>query len=215
MKNSLSLLVLLLTGSFYCELVAKEKLFSATLKNNVMVDINKITSHDKDMFVCAKELWMNTFDVLYKEYTPEQLYLKNTSEALTSLLKIAFEGEEDDFNNDKEDVLFVVVSDVQTNEIVAFASYDINETSENKTMYIRQLALNKEYRNQGLGKALILDMVKIIAQNNPVLVTVCTRDINESAINFYHKLNFQDASIKDIHPGWSEHIWRGFKLIVN
>ncbi len=221
MKNiSLLLLLLFLFTTetlFWPALGAKQKLLTVTLKNNSMVDVIKLEPEDledRDILMRAKELFIKTFLEVYEEYSPEQLYLENKSE-LRPLIEVAFESEENDFINKKKEALFVVARDVESNKIIGFVSYDNTETSENRTIYIRQLAIDRAYRKQGLGKALVLDMIKIIAQNQPAVVMVCARKINESAISFYHKLNFQDALMKDVHPELPEHKWCGFKLSLN
>jgi ribosomal protein S18 acetylase RimI-like enzyme len=218
MKNfSLSLLLFLssIEASFFPALVATQTLLTTKLKNNSMIDVMKLESEDTDVFACAKELWIKTFLEVYKEYTAEQLYLEDKPDYLKNLIETAFEGEENDFNNKKEDSIFVVARDTRSNEIIGFASYDTIETSEDRVIYIRQLAIDHAYRNQGLGRTLVLDMIKMIApQNQSVIVTVCTRKINEFAISFYHKLNFQDAPMKEVHPELPEYKFCGLKLTI-
>ncbi len=219
MKNVSFLLLLtfasIIEALFCPTLTAKQNLLTAKLKNNSVVDIIKLDSEDKAAFAKGKEVFMKTFLEVYKEYTPEELYLENKPGYLESLIEAGFEGEEKDFNNKKQDVIFVVVKDIQSDEIIGFAAYDSTENSEKKIIYIRQLAIDAAYRKQGLGKTLILDIIKIITQNQPVVINVCTRKINAPAIEFYYKLNFQDTSMDNVHPELPKDKFCGFTLTLS
>jgi len=208
--------ILLFSAFFSSLLVAEQKLFAAALKNNHEVEILSLEpSKDDAAFSRGKELFMESFADAYKEFTPEQLFLENKPSYLTKFLAAAFEDEENDFNNKKEGALFVVARDVKSKEIIGFAAYDVTATSSATTVYIRQLAVDPTYKQQGVGTLLVLNTVRAIAQHQPCVVTVCTRKINEPAVNFYQNLKFQDASMEEVHPELPAYKYCGFKLNLN
>lgn len=205
----------ILTVLFVCPaLVAQQILFTSTLKNNETVRIAKLDVHDKEIFAQAKDVFIKAFENAYKNFTPEQLYLTPKPGFLPSFLQAAFEDEENDFNGQKDGSLFVVAHNSH-NKVIGFVAFDKDVHNNESKIYIRQLAIDPAYKNQGLGKLLCIDTVKEINEHKPARVVVCTRKINEPAIQFYHKLNFKDASMDEVHPELPDYKYRGFVLTMN
>lgn len=215
MKNFTYLTLCLLAIPWSSDLFAQEKLFTKILKNNKEIVVVKLALEDEELLIQAKEVYKKTFFEVYKDYTAEQMCLENKPDFLKIRIKGAFEQEEKDFYAHKSNSVFLVGIDVVSNKIIAFASFDVNEALNGSKIYIRQLVIDSSYGRCGLGTALIFDTIKMIAQNYPVEITVCTRSINQPAIDFYHSLNFKDAPIKDVHSEFPEYIFCGFNLTLN
>lgn len=193
-------------------LVAEQKLFTAKLKNNKAVDIVQLESTDKECFACGKAVFMKSFGEAYKNYTPEQLYLENKPGYLEKFLDAAFEDEENDFNANKKGCVCVVAKEAGSNKVIGFVAYDISEVQGKIKVYVRQLAIDPSCKRLGLGQTLVLDTIKAIVKDKAATVTVGTRKINEPAVELYKKLNFQDATMQEVHPELAEYKYRGFKL---
>ncbi|BDC34397.1 hypothetical protein Noda2021_03550 [Candidatus Dependentiae bacterium Noda2021] len=195
-------------------LSAKLTLLTKKLKNNDTVRVVKLDAKDKAIFAEAKEVFLRSFADAYKVYSPEQLFLTDKPDYLTSFLQAAFEDEENDFNNQKEDALFVVAFDSK-NHVVGFVAFDKHSKNGETKVYIRQLAIDPAYQNKGLGRLLCIDTLQEIIEHKPAKIVVCTRKINEPAIQFYHKLSFNDATMDEVHPELPAHKYRGFMLTMN
>lgn len=154
-SKPLFLFVAIFSAVSSLQLRAHETLLEIILKNNRAVKIVKLDAGDKEMFGRGKEVFIKAFTTAYKEYTPEQLYLENKPDYLKRLLENALEDEENEFNTQKEGVLFVVAQDAATNEIIGFVGYDVHRGEEKNTVYIKQLAVEPTCKNQGLGNILI------------------------------------------------------------
>ena len=177
-KNPVFSVLLFFSLSVYSLLVAEQKLFTVELENKTIINVIKLESKDKDAFIQGKEVFLRSFYQAYSGYTADQLYLENKPDFLKNCLEAAFEYEETYFYNGKEGSLFIVVRNALTNEVIGFVSFDNTDSSGNKTLYIRKLAIDYAYRGKGIGKRLILGVIKVIAQNQPIVVTVFTHKIN-------------------------------------
>lgn len=60
-------------------------------------------------------------------------------------------------------------------------------------VYITNVAVNKEFRFQGLGKKLVNHLVKQAEAENALFVTLEVRESNENAIRLYEKCGFKRA----------------------
>ncbi len=55
-------------------------------------------------------------------------------------------------------------------------------------IYLEDLFVRKKFRGKGIGKALLLELVRLAKKRNCRRVEWCVLDWNEPAINFYKKL---------------------------
>jgi ribosomal protein S18 acetylase RimI-like enzyme len=88
---------------------------------------------------------------------------------------------------------------------VAALSYE----EENRRAMLRHLYIDKKYRGQGIGRALIDAMVKRAQQYQARCLWLETQDVNYDAIQFYRRVGFQycglDLSLDDrTGPGIQE-----------
>ena len=94
------------------------------------------------------------------------------------------------------------------NKVIGFIIYYITFNSSK----IAQSAVKKEYRKQGVGEALMNEMINLIISNNKLLkdekeieenfietMTLEVRESNTKAINLYKKLGFKELRKK---PGY-------------
>ncbi len=94
------------------------------------------------------------------------------------------------------------------NKVIGFIIYYITFNSST----IAQIAVKKEYRKQGVGEALMNEMINVIISSNKLLkdekeieenfietMTLEVRESNTKAINLYKKLGFKELRKK---PGY-------------
>ena len=55
-------------------------------------------------------------------------------------------------------------------------------------IYLEDLFVRSKFRNKGIGKALLLELIRLAKKRNCGRVEWCVLDWNESAISFYKKL---------------------------
>lgn len=194
--------------------VAQQTLLTKELKNNEPVHIVKLGLEDTDIFAQAKNLFVRSFEDAYKNFTPEQLFLTPGQNYITNLLYAAFEDEESDFINQKDGTFFVVAQN-SNDKVVGFVAFDKHVQTDEIKVYIRQLAIDPAYKNKGLGRLLCIDTIKEIIDHKPVNVVVCTRKINEPAIQFYRKLGFKDATMDEVHPELPAYKYCGFSMTLS
>lgn len=76
------------------------------------------------------------------------------------------------------------------NRIVGFASFYCNDI-ENKTAYLTQIAVKKEYSSKGYGTSLIEASEKIAKENEMEKYRLEVYDENLIGINFYKRNGFE------------------------
>ena len=94
---------------------------------------------------------------------------------------------------------------VLNNKVIGFIIYYITFNSST----IAQIAVKKEYRKQGVGEALMNEMINLIISSNKLLkdekeieenfietMTLEVRESNTKAINLYKKLGFKELRKK-------------------
>jgi len=80
---------------------------------------------------------------------------------------------------------------VSKNEsIIAYAFYFFTYSSfmARKTLYLEDIFISEKYRREGIGKALMDELLKIARKNKCARMEWCVLDWNIKAINFYEKL---------------------------
>ena len=75
--------------------------------------------------------------------------------------------------------------------------YQISSASLYNT-HLARLAVNPECQRQGIGQALVTDLIQWSLKSGIFLVTVNTQQDNKSSLSLYHKMGFQETG--DIFP---------------
>ena len=97
------------------------------------------------------------------------------------------------FDDEKHDILVIEID----GEVIGFAdlwTYPEFVHSGNSA-YIQNLFVLKEFRGQGWGKKLILELIQIAKKRRATAIHVTTSKKNINAINFYKKLGISDEGI--------------------
>lgn len=153
-----------------------EKTF--TLKDNTQLLCQRMKSGHLEK---EEALFVKAFSKAYEGISLETLKIKS----LPEFLKGAFVDERDDLNNNKPMDFFIAkVGD----GLVGLISFE--KTGE-KTVYIRQLAVDPGLKGRGIGKAL----VSLCALQYPEVaqLILATRRINTEARGFYTALGFNET----------------------
>ena len=75
--------------------------------------------------------------------------------------------------------------------------YQISSASLYNT-HLARLAVNPEYQRNGIGQALVMDLIQWSMKNGIFLVTVNTQQDNKASLSLYHKMGFQETG--DVFP---------------
>ena len=75
--------------------------------------------------------------------------------------------------------------------------YQISSASLYNT-HLARLAVNPECQRQGIGQALVMDLIQWSMKSGIFLVTVNTQQDNKASLSLYHKMGFQETG--DIFP---------------
>ena len=86
--------------------------------------------------------------------------------------------------------LFNILGVKDEASIVAYAFYFFTYSSflAKKTLYLEDIFISEKFRNKGIGKLLMNELIKIAKKNKCGRMEWCVLDWNENAINFYEKL---------------------------
>ena len=69
-----------------------------------------------------------------------------------------------------------------------------------KFLYVDRVAIEKNYRREGLGKAIYDDIfIQAKKESLPIALEVNTQPINQPSLNFHAKLGFDRIGEKDFH----------------
>ena len=74
-------------------------------------------------------------------------------------------------------------------EVIGYSTLKITDNP----MYLRQLFVNRKYRNKGYGKGIVKDLIERHEINE---IDIDVMAWNESAIHFYEKLGFKNRFIR-------------------
>ena len=85
---------------------------------------------------------------------------------------------------------FNILIVMKDKSIIAYAFYFYTYSSflARKTLYLEDIFISGNYRNEGIGKALMNELIKIAKKNKCGRMEWCVLDWNTNAINFYEKL---------------------------
>ena len=67
-----------------------------------------------------------------------------------------------------------------------------------KFLYVDRVAIEEQYRREGLGKAIYDDIfIQAKKESLPIALEVNTQPINQPSLNFHEKLGFDEVGVKD------------------
>lgn len=144
-----------------------------------------------------KDVFVRSFMEAYKDFTIEQLGIKDK----LSFLNSAFDDVEAELVSGKTHVASVRLD----GKVVAFISF--KKTEQADQLYISQLAIDPRYWKHGLGRQLVFSILSIYP-NTRSLVTI-PRRINQVAKSFYLKLGFKESDY--MHPGYDPKKYVGYE----
>ena len=128
-------------------------------------------------------LFVKTFAAAYADIPLQTLGITDKSSFLAS----AFSGEVEDLHAGKPVAIF---SAKINDTVVGYISFE--QTPEGKTVYIRQLAVDPEFKGQGIGKSLVLLCQKYYPDAEKIILA--TRRVNQEARGFYTALGFNETT---------------------
>ncbi len=101
---------------------------------------------------------------------------------------------QDRLNNDTS---YYVVSVIDNKVVgVLTSELEVKLTRERKQMYIDTIIVDKDYRNKGIGKALMENAINFAINNNCEIVELTSKLNNENAHRFYEGIGFKKHSYK-------------------
>ena len=194
--------------------VAEYKVFTITLNNKNIVDVYQLEpKKDQNIFASLKPLYVETFCDTYEPYTSEQLYVHNKSD-IKGVIEAVFESEKTNFCG-RNNITVFFAKEAESNKAIGLIIHEMVQDADFiRRVYIRQLVIDKRYQGQGLGKKFVFQTLDVLTENNPAIVTVCTRKINP-AVHFYKKLGFVDVPMCEVDPDLPEYKWHGFMMKIN
>ena len=105
---------------------------------------------------------------------------------------------------------FFVVGAFFENNLIGYISFD--KPTESGELYIRQLVVNTNYWQSGIGRRLIFSALKLFP--NTACLALVTRRKNECARIFYKHLAFDECE-DYVHPPWDPKDFIGYKKIIS
>jgi ribosomal protein S18 acetylase RimI-like enzyme len=153
-----------------------------------------VTSHSEPL-VCSlvqansplhdeEKVFVNAFSEAYRAIPLEVLGVKSVQSFLTE----AFNEERADLAKAEETIYFF--SARVRDQVAALISFSPTEIPHE--VYIRALAVDPSYKNQGIGKALV--SLCTMQLPDTVKLTLATRRVNTGACEFYKKLGFTEMN---------------------
>lgn len=85
-----------------------------------------------------------------------------------------------------------LVAETEAKEIVGYCGMWIVMDES----HITNVAVAERMRGNKIGEGLMLEAIRVVTEQNVVLMTLEVRVSNDVAKNLYHKLNFQDGGIR-------------------
>ncbi len=128
----------------------------------------------------ANKLYRNDIIQLIKELADFEMLEPPDEKAQKRLFKDAF---------GKIPKFFVLLAKFEK-RIIAYAFYFFTYSSflARPTLYLEDIFISSNYRNKGVGKILMNELIKIAKKKNCGRMEWCVLDWNVNAINFYEKL---------------------------
>lgn len=161
--------------------------------------------HDDQLFAQAAPIFTTSLLKAYAHISSEDLKLdKNIT--LKERLDNYFQEEElKPFSQKK----FFAIGAYFENHMVGYISFDT--PSESGELYIRQLAVDINYWQSGIGRKLVFSLLKLFL--NTTCLVLVTRRKNECARIFYNHLGF-DVCEDYVHSPWDPADFIGYKKVV-
>lgn len=143
-------------------------------------------------------LLVRAWDYSYKELNK---IIINPLQKLGQANEEWFDYEKENYLNHPAHVYFLHA--LCNDMVIGYCSFE--KTSVLNEVYIRELAVDKDFRRKGIAKRLCFDEVfKILPLTSRILVV--TRKINTPAISFYKKLGFKESLFTHSFFNGSEYI---------
>jgi len=73
--------------------------------------------------------------------------------------------------------------------------YSISTALGGKVVILEDMIIHKDYRQQGLGKALLGEAIRFSKERNCLRLTLLTDFNNDAAINFYQQFGFKKSEM--------------------
>jgi len=128
-----------------------------------------------------KEVFVAAFTQSYVNQS-----LDFSEEGLCTLLNNGFENEIVDFEK-QPDSSFFYQATTEEGKVIGFSSFEVNK--EEKSAYLRRIAVAPGYEHQGVGKRLTFK----ICDEGVKHIFVMTRRANTLGINFYEHRGFEKS----------------------
>lgn len=136
----------------------------------------------------------------YKGITPEQLGVPDVYDFLNA----AYSGDIAEVQASPDTCKWVSASNA-SGDVVGYASFEYDSSA--KEVYIRQLAIAKEYKRQGIATKLIKEGIAQYPAAKKVVII--TRKVNTPAIKMWEKLGFKQSAY--MHDGYDANKYIGFE----
>lgn len=167
---------------------------------NRIIELRQL--HDKQLFAQVASVFTTSFLKAYAHISVEDLKL-DTNLTLKERLDNYFQKEElEPFSQKK----FVAVGAFFENHLIGYISFDV--PTELGELYIRQLAVDINYWQSGIGRKLVFSVLKLFP--NTTCLALVTRRKNECACIFYNHLGFDECQ-DYVHPPWDPADFIGYK----
>jgi len=144
-----------------------------------------------------EEIFITAFLEAYKDFSPEQLGVKDKLQ----FLQDAFADVKEDFAIGKN----LAFSAKKEGKVIGFVCFKPTEVKGQ--VYIAQLAVSPFYWQNGVGKELVFFVLKAIPETNHLVVI--PRQLNEIARKFYEHLKFKVCDY--MHPGYDPNKYIGYE----
>ncbi len=96
-----------------------------------------------------------------------------------------------DMLENPNEVLFVID---KNENIIGYAALQIQEKTT-KSIWIEEIIIDKNYRNNGYGKRLIEEILKFAKENKCQRIELNCWSFNDVALKFYNKLEFNQQRV--------------------
>lgn len=163
---------------------------------------------DSQVFAQARPIFTNAFLKAYEHipdaefsYINSTLYSNFTREEYLS--KFFQDDEYGTFVSHKN---FYVVGAFKQEQLIGYVSFDQSKSADE--VYIRQLVVDTNHWNNGIGSKLIFAISKILPQTS--CLTLVTRRKNDCSRIFYKKLGFSECE-ECIPSEWDPNYWISYK----
>ncbi len=161
------------------------------------INIKKCTLEDLGLL---QEISIETFNETFKN--------QNSPENMKAYLERAFNLKqlEKELSNISSEFYFIYSNEETAGYLKVNTHYSQSEIMGNNSIEIERIYIRKKLHKQGLGKYLINKAIEIAIERNKEKIQLGVWEKNESAINFYRKLEFVQTGAHSFYMGDEEQI---------